>query len=488
MKVSVSSKKEPKSKIVKLEQKLDSLKVENSRLRKQNRDQRKRIKALEKSRDNWKLKNKDKALKNKGLQRRLVRQDKPQRHHYGLAIIQLCIMLRVCCGCSYRSICKIMKVLSECLGIGWEKIPCANTVENWVSKLGLHGIQNAPSRLKGQPVCVVMDESLKVSGERVLLLLLSSSRKKQQGALRQPDVEVGYLSGNKTWTGESIEQQVSALLDSGNLKLTHILSDEDSKLLKATRLLGVPHLPDINHAMANCLRNIYKKNEPYQEVIKLIGSYAGKSANQALTYLRPPSQRIKARFMNQKPVINWALAILDRFDQLNEKEANFFKEMKNHKGVLLSLKQCIDLCEQLAQPLKTLGLNLKTLQAFNVNLAKAKKAYPKDQLIISFIKLLEKYPQKYQEFLKKLPGNYNVSSDVIESLFGTHKNLAGTNKLVGVSLLDLQLAVHCKTEKEIIAQTKTAMESIFIADLSQWRINHSYENQALKRQAFFKSG
>lgn len=93
-----------------------------------------------------------------------------------------------------------------------EKIPCANTVENWASKLGLYGIENAPGNLKNQSVCVVMDESLKVSGQRVLLLLLIPSNKKEQGALNQVDVEIGYLGGNKTWTGESVQQQVKALL------------------------------------------------------------------------------------------------------------------------------------------------------------------------------------------------------------------------------------------------------------------------------------
>lgn len=487
MKVSTSSKKEPISKVLKIEEKLLKFKSENSYLRKQNRLHRKRISKIKESRDNWKRKNKEKSAKCKRLEQGLKRKTKPKRHHYGVSMIQLCVLLRVSCGCSYRSICKILKVLRLCLHLELEKIPCANTIENWVSKMGLFGIENAVTKVAGKEVCLMMDESLKLSNERVLLMLLTPSKRVKEGPLNHRDVEVGYLGGKKTWTGQSIQEQINDLIKKGSIQLTHILSDEDSKLLKATRLLGVPHLPDINHAIGNCLRKIYKKNEDYQRFIKLIGMYSGKSVNQDLTYLRPPKQRIKARFMNQKPVVKWALIMLKKFNQLNETEQAFFEELKGYKALVEGLDKCIELCEQIAKPLKQNGLCQQTLQGFKTKLDSVRQNYNEDQMIVNFVNLLEKYADQYDTFYKKRKGRFNVSSDVIESLFGEHKNLTSTNKLIGVSLLDLELPVHCKTENEILWLTKVALEDVFITDLKDWRSSHSFVNQSVKRKEFFKT-
>lgn len=462
------------------------LKAENSLLRKQNRLQRKRIKKVMESRDNWKRKNRGKAMECRGLRRVLKRKDKPRRHHYGMPVIRLCVLLRVCCGCSYRGVCKVLKVLPMCLSLELGKIPCANTVENWVSKMGLHGIENAVAKAGCGEVCLMMDESLKPGNERVLLFLLAPSKRTGEGCLAHTDVDVCYLGGKKSWTGDGTRGQVDGLIGQGAVRLTHIVSDEDSKLLKATRLLGVPHLPDINHAIGNCLRKIYKGDEGYRSFIKLVSAYSGKSVNQDLTYLRPPKQRVKARFMNQKPVVGWASAMLKNFELLNEREQAFFKGLKGHKALVRSLGKCIGLCEQIAKPLKEEGLCQVTLEGLKAKLVNAQQEHNGDPMIVGFVKLLTKYADQYEAFYENREGRFNVSSDVIESLFGQHKNLAGTNKLVGVSMLDLELPVHCKTEKEIMGLAKEALEGVFMADLTEWRDSHSSVNQSFKRKEFFK--
>ena len=190
--------------------------------------------------------------------------------------------------------------------------------------------------------------------------------------------------------------------------------------------------------------------------------------------------------MNQKPVLNWALTILKKESNLTEPEHLFYKELKEYKAVIKSLNKCIGLCEQIAKPLKEKGLSKTTLEEFKDNLEKARKDFKEDLLIITFIDLFSKYEHQYAEFYKGRKGQFNVSSDVIESIFGQHKNLGGTNKLIGVSFLDLELPVHCKTENEIIELSKTALEEIFTTDLIKWRTNHSSVNQAFKRNKFFK--
>ena len=485
MKVSTSSTKELTSKLKKTYEKTAELRAKNSELKKEVRRLNKRVKVITRSRDEWKAKNKKKANKNKGLGRRLARRDKPKRHHYGIALIELCVLLRVMGGCTYRGICRILKILQLCCLLEIPRIPCANTFENWVSKMGLYRLENGWQNLDSKEVCLIIDENLKVSNEKVLLILVSCSQKAKTGPLKHQDVEVFFLAGQKTWTGLKIEQQVEELKQNTGLQITHVLSDEDSKLRKATRLLGVPHLPDISHAVANCLRKTFKGDQTYQAMIKLIGGYSAKCVNQDLTYLRPPKQRVKARFMNQKPLIYWALTLVSKFGKLNEKEQLFFKELKSYMSLLHTLKQCIELSEQIIKPLKNKGLCLKTLQNFKRKIKQNKKKYSKNKLIMDFIGFLEKYANQYEDFLQHTKGSYNVSSDVIEGLFGKHKELMGSNPLMGMSLLDLELPVHCIAKDEIRALIKPALEATFMTSLFEWRTTHSFSNQALMRKKFF---
>lgn len=295
-----------------------------------------------------------------------------------------------------------------------------------------------------------------------------------------------FLGGQKSWTGLKIEQQVRDLSEQAGMKITHVLSDEDSKLLKATRLLEVPHLPDISHAVASCLRKTFEEDKAYQAMMKLFGGYSSKCVNQDLTYLRPPKQRIKARFMNQKPIIYWAETVLSKFDELNEKEQLFFKEIKSYRTLLNTLKQCIKLSEQIIKPLKKTGLCFKTSEKFKLKIEQAKKKYCKNKLIVAFAGFLEKYADQYGDFLQNRKGCYNVSSDVIEGLFGKQKELVGSNPLTGISFLDLELPVHCIAKNEISPLLKPALEATFMANLFDWRAEHSVSNQALMRKTFFR--
>ncbi len=495
MKVSSSSKKEPSTKIKKLGEKLLSLKLENSELRKQLRAERKRRKGAVQSRDKWKARNRERANKLKGLERKQARKDKPARHHFEVNVISLCILLRIVGGCSYRSIPRILEVIRKCFEVPWEKIPCANTVENWVSKMGLYSIMKSVEKLKkvSDQVCLIIDENLRLGNERMLLFLLVPYEKQKDSALNYEDVEVVYMCGKKSWTGEGIENEVTKIINEQGMQIGNILSDEDSKLLKSARLLDIAHLPDIGHAIGNCLRKVFMKNEYYKAFIKLVGQLQSKSVNQKLTFLRPPKQRTKARFMNQCPLVKWGITMLTRFNELDKEEQDFFEDLKEHQLILNTLSHCMELSKVISVSLKEKGLSQSTLTTIKEEIAKSKRSLrPKKkenlikEMVLQFIEHLEKYAQRYKEFLGEKQGSYHVSSDVIESIFGKHKNMVSKNPLVGMTILDLELPVYCKEENEIINLVQRALEEIFMTNLSEWRATHSSDNQALKRKVFFE--
>jgi hypothetical protein len=504
MKVSLHSQREYETKVRQIEQKYERLAQKNKATAKDNKYLNRRVKELSCSRDKWKAKNASKRLKIKALAKGVNAKDKVRRHHYALMLISLCVQLRIQAGCSYRGICKILQILQINFQLGLTRLPCANTIENWVSKMGYYCITHAPGEAMGKEVCLLMDESIKQGNERILLLLITPWQKEKQEALSNDDVRVCYLGGKSSWTGEKIKHEVEKIVAAHGIEIKGIVSDEDSKLLKAGRLLECPHLPDISHAIAGCLRKTFEKNANYQLLIKQIGAYQAKSVNQDLSYLRPPKQRIKARFMNQRDFVKWGLTMVAKFAVLTEKEKVFFAQLPAFEPMLKVLDRSIEVGRKVAQILKTKGLSNLTIKEVETYVHTGKRIIfkpepspkpcyenmtydPTRAMFDLFLDHLKCYIEQYKAFLINHHGTFNVCSDIIESMFGKHKTFCGTNTLVGVSQLDLELPVHNLKRDDIDTWSRWALEFTFTADLKTWRKIHSSDNQADKRREFFQN-
>jgi len=166
----MNSKKEYEVKIGKLEREIEKLikklKESQSNCRTKGKELsylKSEIKRLKLSRDKWKAKYKAKQEELKQNVKAVTRTGKAKWHHYTTWLITLCILMRLVGNCSYEGIAKIIKLLNEYLELGLPKTPCANSIQNWVSKLGLYvlQIQQIPSRV-GKKVCLIVDESIRL--------------------------------------------------------------------------------------------------------------------------------------------------------------------------------------------------------------------------------------------------------------------------------------------------------------------------------------
>lgn len=361
MKAFRNSQREYERKIHNLEQKIALLcqksKSKSERIKYLNR----RVRELRQSRDKWKSKNADKALRVKSLKKCIKNREKIRRHHYCWPIIALCIKLRVQAGCSYRGIRKIRLILRTSFALDLKQLPGANSIENWVSKMGCYCIAHAEEDLNSKEVCLIVDESFRQGNERLLLLLITNWQKEKQEALSYNDVRVCYLGGKKGWNGEQISQEIKKIVTQ-----------------KGT-------------------------------AVQWVESYIG----------RPGKFIFKLAAQTQpQGAISY-----DRTDIFMER----------------------------------------------------------------FLAHLRTYIDQYERFLSTHTGTFNVSSDIIESMFGKHKSISGTNTLVGVSQLDLEIPVHNIEPKAIDPVAKLALESILMSDLKTWRNLHCADKQADKKRKFFKN-
>lgn len=486
------SKKEYEAKIKKLELKIEKLikKLEDLEEKRRIRSKelsylRSEIKRLKQSRDNWKAKYKSKQEALKKSIKASTRAGKAKWHHYPIWLVTLCILLRLAGNCSYKGAEIIIKLLNEYLELGLVKTPCANSIQNWVSKLGLYVLQLGKTPyITGQKVCIIVDESIRLGQEKLLLLLSVPYNKVGKMALCYEDVKVVYMKGAISWTGEKIGQIIKNLEQSHKLKVAYVLSDEDSKLMKACELADTSHVPDISHGVATCLRRVFDKAIDFTTFKKLVSSYSSRGVNQSLSYLCPPKQRTKARFMNIGKVINWANRMLENFKKLNEKEQSFFNGLLEQASFIEVLQSCLRLAQAVSLPFKQEGLSEQTLAQAQqeIEAIKNPKGYLND-----FIQELKGYIARYQKIVKRFKNiRVHASSEVIESLFGKYKSKANNYALTGLTMLNLELPLYGLSIEEIKLHTKQALQDISIKELAEWKVSHSTDNQIIKRNNVFK--
>lgn len=487
------SKKEYESKIKRISQKVEQLEKKlltsettKKALQADLKYCRRRLKELKLSRDKWKIKYKEKQARIKNLKAQIKRAGKAKYHHYATWLVSLSVLLRVKCNCSYEGIVKILELLNSYFHLGLKKVPCANTIQNWVSKVGLYSLEKGSIKSMGEKVSLIIDESIRLGQEKLLLILQCPWIKELKGALRFTDMEVVYMKGSKSWKGMDIAQEIkTSLLDKG-VRVMNVLSDEGSNLKNATQQLSLPHLPDIGHAIATCLRQTFSKQEDYLSFTKLIGSYLSKGVNQDLSYLCPPKLGSKARFMNQSRVITWAEQLFANWRKLSKVEKTFFTQLSEHKKIMKTLITCMTIAKIVALVLKKEGLSTKTLEQIEQKLKPFEK---KRGYVKTFLTKLKGYITQYKEFVSHYPEDIciHVSSDIIESIFGKYKFKANNFTLTGLTKLNLELPLFCKTEKEIIQLTHLALEDISMTHLGQWITEHSTDNQLVRKMKFRKN-
>lgn len=100
---------------------------------------------------------------------------------------------------------KILDIFGEVLGDQCGKLPCYNTVENWVKKLGLSVYEQDRKASPGRKIAMVIDESIFINKEK-LLLLLGIPAEFPDHTIRHEDVTVLDMKVGSSFTGEDIRK------------------------------------------------------------------------------------------------------------------------------------------------------------------------------------------------------------------------------------------------------------------------------------------
>ena len=313
-----------------------------------------------------------------------------------------------------------MNVINEVFDNLLGKIPCHNTISNWVKKCGFDAYQKSGELLQGTDYAKIIDESMMI-GEEKLLLTIGVPAEHQGHPLECSDANVLDVAVAKSWNGEKVKEQLKKAEEKVGHQPHYVISDNASILKKGIREAHMNHHRDISHSLGMYLERTYKDEIDFKGYTKSMSDAKAKCSMTHEAYLLPPNQRTIARFINLSSWVKWSEQMLRIYHTLSDKEKSVFSFVPANASLIFELYEVMECIQKIEYICKNEGLSQSSVQECqNITRTILFKGN------MRMVKLGE-YIKTFLEEEAKLVGEkliaHNNSSDIIESLFGNIKNV-----------------------------------------------------------------
>lgn len=388
-------------------------------------------------------------------------------------------------NCGLRTVVEILKIFSEVLGENLGKIPCYNTVENWVKKLGLSVYQD-DKPCRGKKYAMVMDESIAINGQKLLLALAIPSEH-QGRAIRHEDVTVLGMSVDKSFNGEDVKNKIDSAVETAGEEPQYLISDNGHNLVRGIMDSGFIRHADISHSFGVILKQVYEKQPDFVELTTLLGKKRLQYHLTDKAYMLPPNMRTIARFMNMSSWVTWGNLMLKHFSKLPEGIQSAFSFLKDYAPLLGELLTGIDAMRHIEDVCKNKGFSIATSKECKRYILRHVIGNAYSRQIRLGIKMIE-YLDKEEKLLTK-DMNINISSDIIESTFGIYKGKKSPNKLYGITPFALMIPLYPKIANKVVTKTfnfKERIVNVKLKDIDAWATEHLSKNWVTERTKILK--
>ncbi|MBF0186101.1 MAG: hypothetical protein HQM06_17165 [Magnetococcales bacterium] len=462
---------------------------------------------LKASRDKWHSKASQRATENRYLRKQIAR-IRAERNHYRnefkkdqrlllqqttrhsgvtclpkVDLVLLAITLFTATRIGFRAISRVLNVFADTLGI--KKVPCPQTVINWVMRLSLVRIQSASDLTGSLPIRVprsngliwMIDMSIGLGTGKILAVLALDANHHQlhSDAPSLQKVRSVAVAVANTWTGETIADfllRVIAVMGSP----AAYLKDGGSDLKKAHTLLVEQGqtsvaIDDISHVVATILKRHYQDHPTMTTFLTACGKVSSKFKQTILACLAPPKIQTKARFMNVHRLFAWA----DRLLKISTSGRALIG------STLFRLQYSLDKipeCKIFIKRFRDDAAALLDCQKILKNNGLSRKTYLQCEPIIESIPSLA-VRRDFTDYLHTQLDTATtlgladigmpISSDAIESLFGLTKQ-HGTGEIKDANRMALRLPALCgiptRTEAQQVVDMSTAQQNEFTEKLT----------------------
>lgn len=386
---------------------------------------------------------------------------------------------------SYRSVPTILHLSHQhsASDLPWQ--PHFTSVINWVLRLGLGLLnQTAPLNI---PWVAIIDHSIDI-GTKKALVVLRVPLHQLSGALKRSDCECIGLDVSETVNGETICDALTCIFQQAGCPVG-IIKDGDDTLNKGIRLWqenqssAVEMIDDISHVVANALKKQYEDSDAYQGFVSWSSSVAKKLRQTTYAFLMPPKLRKKGRFMSIGKLAKWGHKLSERLDYLKtEGEARFMETLSGvepHLPFIKAFAETTGCLSDMMKQLKCQGLNAKTVEACRNKL----HALTDSRMRLTVGSWLDKHQAIQQRLgVTSLP----VSSDVIESLFGSFKHIMSRNPQADMNRSVLLIPALCGAARLDQQAITTLLAGTPHKLLQEWEENNISYTLRKKRQEIFR--
>jgi len=412
-----------------------------------------------------------------------------KRYEYSELTVRLSCLLYTRMSCGLRQIVKALKVINEIFEGILGKIPCYNTIDNWVKKCGLKSYEASGTALSNTDYAEIVDESMMI-GEEKLLLTVGVPASHQDHPLKSEDAQILDIAVAKSWNGENIGKQLKKAAKKVGHSPNYVISDNASIMAKGVRDANLKHQRDISHSLGMYLERIYKNQADFKNYVKIMSEAKAKYNMTNVAYLLPPRQRTISRFINLSGWVKWSSQMLSIYHSLSVKEKEVYSFIPANGSLIDELLDVIKCIETIEYICKQKGLSEKSVHECQKTLEAS--LYKGNQRMIKLGEYIQVFLREESKLLidKSIP--HNNSSDIIESLFGKYKERKSPNKLYGVTSHILFIPLYTRLVDVKYAKNfnfKTTLEEMRINKLKDWsKENLSPNLVSMRTQVLQKAG
>jgi len=352
--------------------------------------------------------------------------------------------------------------------------PAPNTVESWVLRLGLHELRRPKER--ADDWIFLVDHTLQLGVLKCLLIVGIRQEAWEQRAepLTHQDLSVLALEPVEKSDGARVERQLEAVAAQVGVPLA-ILNDEGADIVNGVARFQESHpqtqaLNDVAHKTAVFLKRELVADPRWETFIKACGQTQPKVKQTELGHLAPPTQKVKARYMNLGPLINWGAKMLRLLDQpqpellgqvsparLREK----FGWLTDFREALVDWNDLESVKESVLAYARIEGYHAGAAHDLRQRLRSLARTAAGERLASVLVEFVKEQSRRVRRGTS-LP----ASSEVLESLIGKGKRLEGQHSRGGFTKLILGMpASVVRLTQEGICQ---ALQAVRNTDLTAW--------------------
>lgn len=414
--------------------------------------------------------------------------DVPGGQQYGAGLIALCVNLARKIG--LRPAEHAVHVVFDWLGVQVE-VPTYQTIRLWMQRISLDRMENTTKRKGG---VWLTDHTNQIGKEKVLVVLRVPEGQWAGGGkpLRHEDVEVLTVKPGESWKREDVEQ-VYGETEERYGSPRAVGSDGAVELREPVESLGKQGkrplvLRDPKHFLANKFEALLKRDPQYQAFANQLAGTRSAVQQTELAHFVPPVFKTKARFMNLRPTLTWASAVLWHLDHPKSKSRQDISEsrMEEKLGWLRDFAPSIrqwQACQEVVSTALTLlneqGIFRGAAREFRSRVAHLQQHRLSRQLIQTVVEFLRETEQQLRP-REHLP----MSTEILESSFALYKQLEKQHSKSGFTGLVLTYPILLRPTDA--TEVRDSFARIKVADVRRWIAEHLPSTYASKRQLMYR--